>query len=821
MSSENKIEPQLIEQIIDCSIVCILDENFSIYYSNNNFCSLIGFTEDDLIKKNLLNIKHHDQSNAIYDFLIKTLERGEPWKGELQLHHKNEYPIWLDTTITPALSDTQPNRYIVTFLDISQRKQLIENLKHRAHRQSLIAILGQISLNNIPIIELLEQTLSVVCGSLNIDSGAILELSVNGENALVRASYNSKYLTPEKTTIKVAQNNLLGYSLNCDRPVVCESLSNEQRFNIPQELLKENAESTICTLIGEKKYPFGIFCLFSTSTHDLNIDEIHFLQSISNILAEAINRKNMEKALRQERELSKKYLDVAEVLIIVIDKNEKIILANNHAASILECSKNDLAGTNFIETFIPSGLKNSVRENFKNLLKGKNVNENLVDVRGNVTPVINKKNKTCFIKWKSSFLYDDDGNIDAILSAGEDITELLEHEEEQRKLEKQLHQAQKLEAIGMLAGGIAHDFNNILASILGFSELAIENIDPDNTKLIQYLTQIQTSGIKARDIIAQMQSINLQDEAPNKAILLPSLLKGTLKMLRSALPSSINMRLNINNDVPAVYINASKFNQMVMHLLTNARNALNGKGNIEIELSVKSISNISCSICNEKLDNDYAVLSIRDDGPGIKNEVVLDLYKDNSYSQDNSGLPFITRLVHDNNGHILISSQHTDENFKQPGTEIQLLFSISKDTSETSFPDKQSIDFSSIDKKHIMIVDDENSVASYMGELFRGAGFKATVFCDPVEALNSFKHKPDSYDLIVTDQTMPLLTGDVLATQMLEIRTEIPIIICTGHSNILDKDKAEDLHIKGFLNKPVDSAELLHMVVTLLTENTQ
>ena len=117
-----------------------------------------------------------------------------------------------------------------------------------------------------------------------------------------------------------------------------------------------------------------------------------------------------------------------------------------------------------------------------------------------------------------------------------------------------------------------------------------------------------------------------------------------------------------------------------------------------------------------------------------------------------------------------------------------------------------------------MIVDDESSVASYMGELFRGAGFKATVFCDSVEALESFKSNPYAYDLIISDQTMPIITGDILASLMLELKPELPIIICIGHSDLLDEDKAEMLHIKALLTKPVDSAELLHHVVNLLVE---
>jgi len=813
MPEKHKIDNELLEQIYECSTICIFDDSFSIIYSNENFNHLTGHKDHELTGKSLLQIKHQDQANSIYKFLIETLEKGEIWKGELQLDHKTKQLIWLDTTIKPVISKTKKNRYIATFIDISQRKQLIDNLKQRAHRQGLIAILGQISLNNIPIKDLLEQTLSVICGSLEAQSGAIQEISVNGKQALVCATYNTTHLLPGKTVLEIKNNNILEHTLLSDRPVISESINNEHRFLIPDEYLQEQISSAASFLIGEKKYPFGILTLLFAEPKSLNIDEIHFLQSICNILAEAINRKNMEQALRHERELSRNYLNVAEVVFIVLDEKENILLANNHAASILEYSQDELAGINFIDTFIPGNLRDTVRDNFSQMLKNKKVPDDLLSIHGNVTPIINKQNNVRFVRWKSTPILDDQGSVSSVLSAGEDITDLLEHEKEQKKLEKQLHQAQKVEAIGMLAGGIAHDFNNILASILGFSELAFEAIGDNNLKLHNYLTQIQKSGIKARDIIAQLQSINLQDDSPNKAILLPALLKGTLQMLRSALPSSIEMQLNIGNNIPAVNINASKFNQLIMHLLTNSRNALQGKGNIEISLSMKDISEISCSTCSEILNEKYVVIEINDDGPGIDNKTLSEIFINN---KKNAGLPFVSHVIHAAYGHLIITNNQTGNN-THPGTSIKILFKIAETLSPSKQRSKDDIDFSKIHNKHIMIIDDENSVASYMGELFKGAGFTASVFCDSVEALEIFKNKSEDFDLIVTDQTMPAITGDMLASQMLEIRPELPIIICTGHSDLLDEEKANSLHIQALLKKPVDSAELLHTVVKLLT----
>jgi len=818
MPLQNKIDPWLLEQTLNCLNTCIFDEKLSIYYVNENFCSLIGFNKEQLDGKKLSQLSHHHQNKSNHAFMLGTIKKGDTWKGELTLHHKNNYAIYLDATIKPVKKDSNSIHYIASFIDIQNRKQLIDNLKQRAHQQGLIAILGQISLHDIPINDLLEQALSVVCGSFEIDSGAILDISVNGEKALIRTSYNSPDLQAGVTILDIEKNSLLQQTLQTEQPIVCESLNNETTFIVPEIFLQAGYHFAAFSVIGDIKYPFGIFSLLSTTSRKFNIDETHFFQSVCNILAEAINRKNMETALRHEQQLSKKYLDVAEVIFIVIDRQEKILLANRHAAAVLGYSQSELSGMCFFESFTSPKEKDHARNHFYKLLNDEKNNKQNINHYKDASPIINKQNETRYIKWKNSALHDQKGSVNSVLYAGEDVTDLLEYEREQKNLEKQLSQAQKMEAVGMLAGGIAHDFNNILASILGFSDLALEVISKDDIKLHKYLTKIRTSGIKARDIIAQIQSINLQDESQNKAILLPSLLKGTLQMLRSALPSSIEMKLDIKNRIPAAYMNPSKFNQIVMHLLTNARNALKGKGKIFIDLSLMEIDEKTCSACQKNINNKYVVFCIRDNGPGFNSTSTSELFMP-SKSSGLSGLSLVSKLVHESNGHIIISKQASTDS---PGTDetcVQLLFEIQQShLSENRSQNISNLDLNKINNKHLMIVDDENSVATYMGELFKGAGFKVSVYGDSVEALNAFKKQPHDYDLIVTDQTMPALTGDLLAASMLKLKPDLPVIICSGHSDLLQKNTAEELNVSALLKKPIDSAELLHIVVSLLSK---
>jgi len=819
MSLNKKTELALLKQALDYSITCILDENFSVYYASEKFCTLTEYSNNDIIGKNLLKLIYKTQIDTIYNFIANTLMDNEIWKGEFHLTNKNNDVIYLDATIRPVLNDNSPRHFIASFTDTYNRRKLIDRLKQRAHQQGLIAILGQLSLNNIPINELLDQTLAVICGSFEMNSGVAFEISVDGRTALIRTAYNTPSINPGSTLIEIEQNSLFSYVLQKDNPVVCEKLETEERFSIPTLLLKENAKSAMCALIGDRNYPFGMITFFSNNNRKFDLDEIHFIQSVSNIIAEAINRKNMEKALRHEQQLSRKYLDVAEVIFIVLDRKQKIILANRHAASVLGYSQDDLNGISFFDVFLSEEDKGNARSDFYKLLNDQNTDNISLNIYENASPVINKNRQTRYINWKNSKIYDDNNNVSSVLYSGEDVTDLLAYEREQKHLEKQLNQAQKMEAVGMLAGGIAHDFNNILASILGFSDLALET-SKNNEKLTGYLNHIKDSGLKARDIIAQMQSINLQDDIANKAILLPSLLKGTLQMLRSALPSSIKMDLNINNNIPAVHINASKFNQIVMHLLTSTRNSLKGKGHIYIDLSVINFSHKTCTTCNHELNNDFVVFGIHDDGPNFSDADLTTLL-DSINTSNSSSLTLVSKLVHENHGHLLISNNilgnDSNVNNSSSGKSVQLLFEIPEaPTVKKSLATNKNLNLEAIKNSHIMVVDDENSVATYMGELFKGAGFKASVFCDSPEALEQFTNAPNHYDLIVTDQTMPVFTGDVLAEKMLQIRPDLPIIICSGHNDIFNKKTAEDINVRAFLKKPIDSAELLHAVMNLL-----
>jgi len=815
--ASNDINPLILNDAINSLIICTLDKNLNFTYANQKFCDTFSCNHEQLTNKNLRDFLDSSKASSNHQLLIHTLQKNNIWIGELQIKTRTGNIIWLDSTIKPSIGENTEQQFIGIFVDISSTKELINSLKQRAHQQGLIAILSQLSLNNIPVQDLLDQTLAVICGSLNIKKGMILKFT--DDHALTVNTYNTQHCIAHETSIQIDKNSIFELVRHTASPIVSDSLKTDSRFEVPDELSQENSESAIFILIGDKKFSYGTLVLFTDSSYDLKRDESSFLKTISNILAEAINRNRIEAALKEERKKSKMYLDVAKFLILVLDIQGNILLANRHAAEVLGQPQDNLLGINFIDNFIPPELVDKVHSNYQNIVAQIEVDEDLHDIQGNVTCIIDHHKKEHFIRWRSTPITNNEGQVTSVLSSGEDITEMLAYEKEQRRLEKELNQAHKMEAIGILAGGIAHDFNNILASILGFTDLSIEQLeqlDQPDSKIHQYLTHVREAGIKARDIIAQMQNINLQDESISTPILLPSLLKSTLKMLRSALTSSIAVNVNIANDMPAVFTNAAKFNQLMMQLLVNAKNALDNKGNIDISMNLETIQQSHCDYCGQAINDKYVVLSILDNGPGISTEAIIEVVKNTVLNSKNSGLSSVSRVMHDAGGHMQIRSNLTNPEMRSQGTDIRLLFKIASEDDQEKQRNKSDIDLSSITSKHLMIVDDENSVATFLGELFRNTGFKVSVFGDPVDAVRNFENDPEDYDLIITDQIMPALTGDLLASKMLSIREDLPIILCSGHSDKMNAEKAREINIRGFVKKPVDSAELLHLVVDLL-----
>ena len=392
-----------------------------------------------------------------------------------------------------------------------------------------------------------------------------------------------------------------------------------------------------------------------------------------------------------------------------------------------------------------------------------------------------------------------------------DITNKLKRENKNKQLQKELEQAHKMEALGQLTGGIAHDFNNILGIIMGYTDLASEKLsnDPDN-KIPGYLGNIKNASIRARDLISSMMLFSRTGHGEYQPINISLLVKEDIKMLRSIIPTSVEIKTNIEEDLPSTLMEPTKLQQLLMNLCVNARDAMDNQGTLTVELKLRKIIDKTCLICFEQFDGDWLELSVTDTGSGMPDDVVQHIFEPFFTTKEKGkgtgmGMAVVHGIIQDLNAHALIDTEVGE------GTTIHVLF---KPVKAKEVITETAKDVSISKERHnekILIVDDEESLSALLADMLGLYGYQCSSFSSSTEALSEFSQSPDKFDLIISDQTMPDLTGLEMVKKMRKIRADIPVIIATGHSNQIDDSIAKENDIV-LLKKPLAQEVLLTAV---------
>ena len=394
-----------------------------------------------------------------------------------------------------------------------------------------------------------------------------------------------------------------------------------------------------------------------------------------------------------------------------------------------------------------------------------------------------------------------------------DITAQRQAETDKKQLEDQLRHSQKIEAIGTLAGGIAHDFNNILSSIIGFTELAIDDVEK-GTSLEDSLQEVFKAGIRAKALVGQILILSRHDSLEFKPVSINTVVKESLKMLRATIPSSINIQKTICNRELVAYADAMQLHQVIMNLTTNAKQAMPETGG-ELVVSVDSIRFDEGPEIKELVPGNYARITVSDNGIGIKKEFLEKIFEPYFTTKkvgegSGLGLSVVYGIVKSHSGAITTQSE------PGKGTTFCVYLPLSD---QRKIEDLQTKDAPiQSGTEHILLVDDELSIVKMHRQLLERLGYKVMTSTSSVEALETFRSFPHKFDLVITDMTMPDMTGDKLAVELMKIRQDIPVILCTGYSNTISDKTAADIGIKAFAYKPVSKADLAKIVRKVLDE---
>jgi len=425
------------------------------------------------------------------------------------------------------------------------------------------------------------------------------------------------------------------------------------------------------------------------------------------------------------------------------------------------------------------------------------------------------------VRWiheRTSPIYDENDEVIILSGIMEDITDHKKAEEEKKIFEARLNRAQKMEAIGTLAGGIAHDFNNILSAIIGYTELSLDNIH-DTSMLHANLEEVLKAGDRAKDLVGQILTFSRQVDIERRPVRIHLIVKEVLKLLRSSIPSTIKIIQKIDPASGSALANPTQIHQVIMNLCTNAYQAMVDKGGeLRVSLTPEYIDSRFRTSHQNLAEGTYIKLSVNDTGCGIDSTIIERIFDPFFTTKDKTkgtglGLATVHGIVMELGGDITVSS------IPQKGSCFDVYLPRQESNIKEIKFGQETIPTGN--NEHLLLIDDEVAILQLGKDMLEQIGYKVSVASASPAALEMFTLAPERYDLVITDQTMPDMTGDRLASEMLILRADLPIILMTGYSETITSQKAMDLGISHFIEKPFSQVELCKTIFDALQGKKQ
>lgn len=505
-----------------------------------------------------------------------------------------------------------------------------------------------------------------------------------------------------------------------------------------------------------------------------------------------------EQALAEEalRESEKRYRAVVEDMPAMVSRflpDGTLTFVNSAFCTFYTQYNEDLIGQNFFDLF-PSEARDKVKNHFRPLDKATPMV--VVEHRN-----VGQNGALTWQEWTNRALFDENGQLVEYQSIGRDITEQKLAQDERAKLERQIRQAQKIEAVGTLADGIAHDFNNILSAVIGHCELSGLYL-PKGSPAKKNLKIILDAAYRARDLVHLIELISIDNEPQQKPLHIHLVVKEVLKLVRASLPATIKIEQQLISESDTVLCDPAQIHQVLMNLCTNAHHSMRETGGtLSVTLKAVELDTEDAAQHPELEPGVYTRITVGDSGLGM-DETTLERIFDPYFTTKEQhigtglGLAVARSIVKKYAGVILVSSE------LGKGTTFTVFLPRQADSA------KDETDPMPSGQGRILFVDDEQALVDLGSEMLKNLGYHIESFTNPIQAQEIFSRQPDQYDLVITDMTMPRMTGAQLSKNLLKIRKEIPIILLTGFSERISGDRAKKIGIKALEMKPLQMHEL-------------
>jgi len=512
-------------------------------------------------------------------------------------------------------------------------------------------------------------------------------------------------------------------------------------------------------------------------------------------------------SLQESEERFRAISEFSHLAICIIDETARITWVNNRMLEISGYSREQVLGGGTFLDFLAPESSDFVTSNYLKFINGEvyqhHYHFNIIRADGA---------NRLIEKYMTDFS-DKHGRKHLIISML-DVTDQKRAEAERKVMEERIRQGQKMEAIGTLSGGIAHDFNNILSSVLGYAELALETVEME-TPLERYINGIYQAGIRARDLVRQILMFSRKSEKELKPVQMNLIVKEVLNLLSSTTPSNITIEHKIDSK-SLILGDAVQVHQVLMNLCTNAVYAMEDTGGtMTINLTDVMLDGIFVTPYPDLHPGNYVKLEVLDTGTGMTPDIIEHIFDPFFTSKKpgegtGMGLSVVHGIIKSSGGEILVDS--TPGN----GSTFTVYLPVLQNRSAVEIEPMTALPHGT---EHILFIDDEARIADISEEILKQLGYRVTIRTSSLEALELFKHRSHDFDLVVTDMTMPNLTGDKLAVELMKIRPGIPVILCTGYSKKISDEAASDIGIKALAYKPIVKADFAKTIRKVLDES--
>lgn len=752
---------------------------------SDRFSQDMGYEREEVLGKSTLDF-HLWVSPAQHQHVLQRLqETAEVSNVEAILRTKDGGRIV--GLLSASVIQMEGARCVLAVIqNITELKQAEETRAAEARFLQVQTSVAHTALSSLEPDILRPRLLEAVCHAQGYTYGVLWQLDEPGTTATVEAVYGS-----ETTSLLEFQHalqppeGLLSQVVQTRQPVFWNQLHTHAASTLPLPQAFCGQAMLALPLLDHAQHIMGILLGVETqdpdrfSQRDLSQGAI-----LAHQIAQALENSNL---FSQVQRLQEQYRVVSETLydgVLMVDSSGHIVFANPALGRLTGYTTQELLGQSSLMLYPPEVIP-QVAARRQLAWAGQYVSPYVQ------TQILRKEGQRLAVEMSTANVMLD-GRVLGRVAAVRDTSERL-------RLEAQLRQAQKMQAIGTLAGGIAHDFNNILTAILGFAELTLDEV-PQASIAQANLEHVLRAGERAKELIEQLMTFSRQQEQERRPLYLHPLVKEVLAWLRATLPATITLHYRLDELAGPVLADPTQMHQLLLNLCTNAEHAMRRMGGaLTVTLDTVTLPDAQVTPPPALTPGAYVRLTVSDTGYGMAPEVAERIFEPFFTTKDvgegtGLGLAVVHGIVAGHGGAITVEST--------PARGTTFVVYLPQSSTVVTSPGLP-VDTLVLGHEHILFVDDEKTLAHLGKELLTRLGYVVTACSSSSEALKTFCEAPEHFDLLITDQTMPVMTGEALVKAVRQVRPDLPIILCTGFSHIMTEEKALALGVDAFYLKPL------------------